>query len=154
MRHKRKREESQSHGLAPQQRLSLRLFRRLKGLGGLLREADWRRFPDRVRSALCCRSTMCPKLIVISVSILHLFASVRRGQEPVLVQALGSEPAVECFDVGTVRRLTRGSPGSHPCPWASPRFGPYMRSVKRELHLGRHFSTYGDYGIHGPNPIA
>ncbi|WP_234833316.1 hypothetical protein [Sinorhizobium meliloti] len=31
---------------------------------------------------------------------------------------------------------------------------PYMRSVKRELYLGRHFSTYGDYGIHGLNPIG
>ncbi|ASQ07151.1 hypothetical protein CN191_27205 [Sinorhizobium meliloti] len=54
--------------------------------------------------------------IVISVSVLHPFASVRRGQEPVLVQALGSDPAVECFDVGTAPRLTHGSPGSRPCP--------------------------------------
>lgn len=35
-----------------------------------------------------------------------------------------------------------------------PRSGPYMRSIKRELYLGRHFSTYGDYDIHGLNPIA
>lgn len=51
--------------------------------------------------------TMWPNLIVVSTPILHLFAGIRKGQEPVLVQAFGSEAAVERLDEGVVGRFTR-----------------------------------------------
>ncbi|ANP91119.1 hypothetical protein BA011_35220 (plasmid) [Rhizobium leguminosarum] len=49
---------------------------------------------------------MWPNLIVVSAPILHLFAGIRKGQEPMLVQTFGAEAAVECFDEGIVRRLS------------------------------------------------
>ena len=43
--------------------------------------------------------------IVISSPRLHLFLSVFKGQEPVLVQALLPETSVECLDGSVVRGL-------------------------------------------------
>ncbi len=41
-------------------------------------------------------------LVVVSAPILHLFRRVGKRQEPVGVQALRPEAAVEGFDVGVV----------------------------------------------------
>jgi hypothetical protein len=46
-------------------------------------------------------------LIVVSAPILHLFGRVRKRQEPVGIQALRPEAAVERFDVGIVVRFSR-----------------------------------------------
>ncbi len=45
-------------------------------------------------------------LVVVSEPILHLFARVGKRQEPVRVQALAPEPAVEGLDEGIVRGLS------------------------------------------------
>lgn len=50
---------------------------------------------------------MRPFLVVVSTPILHFFACIRKGQEPVLVQAFRPEAAVEGFDEGVVRGLSR-----------------------------------------------
>ena len=41
-----------------------------------------------------------PILVAVSAPSLQLFGRVRKGQEPVGVQALGPEATVEGFDVG------------------------------------------------------
>ncbi|MBG6203045.1 hypothetical protein IWQ48_004202 [Labrenzia sp. EL_13] len=43
----------------------------------------------------------------MSSPIPHLFGSVRKAQEPVRIQALGPEPAVEGLNEGVVRRFSR-----------------------------------------------
>ena len=48
---------------------------------------------------------MRPILIVVSEPSLHLFGRIRKGQEPVLVQAFSPEPTVERLDEGVVGRL-------------------------------------------------
>jgi hypothetical protein len=50
---------------------------------------------------------MWPNLVVVSTPILHLFAGIRKGQEPVLVQAFRTESAVERFDEGVIGRFAR-----------------------------------------------
>ena len=47
-----------------------------------------------------------PILVVVSAPSLQLFGRVRKGQEPVGVQAFGPEATVEGFDVGVVGRLS------------------------------------------------
>ena len=64
------------------------------------------RIHERDRHLVADRA-MWPNLIVVSTPILHLFAGVRKGQEPMLVQAFRSEAAVECLDKGIVRGLAR-----------------------------------------------
>ncbi len=44
-------------------------------------------------------------LIVVSTPILHLFAGIRKGQEPMLVQAFCTEAAIERFDESIISRL-------------------------------------------------
>jgi hypothetical protein len=46
-------------------------------------------------------------LVVVSAPVLQLFASILQGQEPVSVQTLGPELAVECFDERIVCGLAR-----------------------------------------------
>jgi hypothetical protein len=48
---------------------------------------------------------MRPNFIVVYTPILHLFAGIRKGQEPVLVQAIRSEAAIECFNERIVGRF-------------------------------------------------
>lgn len=43
--------------------------------------------------------------IVVSTPILHLFAGIRKGYEPVLVRALRREAAVERFNERVIGRL-------------------------------------------------
>lgn len=46
-------------------------------------------------------------LIVVSTPILHLFAGVRKRQEPMGVQTFRPELAVEGFDEAIISRLSR-----------------------------------------------
>lgn len=48
---------------------------------------------------------MGPDFVVVSTPILHFLPGVVKVQEPVRVQAFGSELAVEGFDEAIVRRL-------------------------------------------------
>ena len=48
---------------------------------------------------------MRPDLVVVCAPSLQLFGRIRKRQEPVGVQALGPEAAVEGFNEGVVRRL-------------------------------------------------
>jgi hypothetical protein len=48
---------------------------------------------------------MRPILIIVSTPILDLFAGIGKRQEPVRVQALSPEAAVECLDIRIVGRL-------------------------------------------------
>lgn len=48
---------------------------------------------------------MWPELVIVSTPILHLQARVVKAHEPVSVQALSPELAVETLDVAVVRRL-------------------------------------------------
>lgn len=50
---------------------------------------------------------MGSNLVVVSTPILHFLAGVVKRQEPVLVQALRAELAVERLDVGVVRGFAR-----------------------------------------------
>ena len=50
---------------------------------------------------------MWPFLVVVSTPNLQLFGRVCKCQEPVRVQAFRAEPAIEGFDKGVVRRLSR-----------------------------------------------
>ena len=50
---------------------------------------------------------MGPIFVVVSAPILQLFGRVGKRQEPVGVQALGPEAAVEGLDEGVVRGLAR-----------------------------------------------
>ena len=49
--------------------------------------------------------TVRPDPIVVSEPILHLFGSICKRQEPMRVQALAAEPAIESLYKGVVRRL-------------------------------------------------
>lgn len=48
---------------------------------------------------------MGPNLVVVSAPSLQLFRRIRKREEPVGVQALGPEAAIEGLDEGVVRRL-------------------------------------------------
>lgn len=48
---------------------------------------------------------MGPILVVVTAPSLQLFGRIRKRQEPVGVQTLGPEAAVEGLDEGIVRRL-------------------------------------------------
>lgn len=50
---------------------------------------------------------MWAHLVVVSAPILQLFGRIRKRQEPVRVQAFCPEAAVEGFDEGIVRWLSR-----------------------------------------------
>jgi len=43
--------------------------------------------------------------VVVSTLIPHLVADIRKGEEPMLVQALRLEAAIENFNIGVIRRL-------------------------------------------------
>jgi hypothetical protein len=45
--------------------------------------------------------------VVVLAPILHLFSGVCKAQEPMGVQTLGSEAAIESFDIGVVGWLSR-----------------------------------------------
>lgn len=55
--------------------------------------------------------TVRPILVVVSEPSFHLFRRVGKRQEPVSVQALAAEPAVEGLDEGVVRGFARLSTG-------------------------------------------
>ena len=70
-----------------------------------------------------------PILVVVSEPSLHLFGRVCKRQEPVRVQALASEAAVECLDEGIVGRLAGpGEVQRHPL-----RIGPQIEVTGDEL---------------------
>ena len=48
---------------------------------------------------------MWPELVIVSTPILQFYPRVVKAHEPVGVQALGAEFAIETFDVAVVRRL-------------------------------------------------
>ena len=48
---------------------------------------------------------MWPELVIVSTPILHLCPCIVKAHEPVRIQALGAELAVETFDVAVVGRL-------------------------------------------------
>ncbi|MBB2830547.1 UNVERIFIED_ORG: hypothetical protein GGD51_000648 [Rhizobium esperanzae] len=48
---------------------------------------------------------MRPFFVVVSTPILHLFAGIRKCQEPMLVQTFGPEATVECFNERIIGRL-------------------------------------------------
>lgn len=50
---------------------------------------------------------MWPILVVVFDPSLHLFGRIRKGQEPVRVQALAAEASVERLDEGVVGRFPR-----------------------------------------------
>jgi len=50
---------------------------------------------------------MWPELVIVSTPILHLRTRVVKAHEPVGVQALGAELAIETLDVAVVGRLAR-----------------------------------------------
>lgn len=49
---------------------------------------------------------MGPFRVVVVAPIFHLFPGIRKAEEPVRVETFRPEAAVECFDVGIVRRLS------------------------------------------------
>lgn len=71
--------------------------RRAGGVIGI-EQRDLGLVPDRPMRA---------SLVAVSAPILQLFSGVGKGQEPVGVQALRPEAAVEGFDVGVVGGLFR-----------------------------------------------
>jgi hypothetical protein len=48
---------------------------------------------------------MRPNLVIVLAPILQLFAGVGKGQEPVRIQALGSQTAIEGLDERVIRWL-------------------------------------------------
>src|SRR5688572_7347206 len=46
-------------------------------------------------------------LVIVSTPVLQFLLGVIQRQEPMCVQALGPEPAIECLDERIVRRLAR-----------------------------------------------
>ena len=60
----------------------------------------------KAAKCLICKLLNDPVLIV-STPILHLFAGIRKGQEPMVVQAFCPEAAVERLDEGVVGRFAR-----------------------------------------------
>ncbi len=49
---------------------------------------------------------MRPFFVIVSTPSLHLFARIRKGQEPMRVQALGPKLAIECLDEAVIGRFS------------------------------------------------
>ena len=56
---------------------------------------------------------MWPELVIVSTPILHLRMRVVKDHEPVGVQALGAELAVEAFDIAVVGGFARPGEVEH-----------------------------------------
>ena len=50
---------------------------------------------------------MWPELVIVFTPILHFYPRVVKAHEPMGVQALAAELAVEAFDIAVIRRLAR-----------------------------------------------
>lgn len=101
---------------------------------GVFRLQSGRRAGYASRNHQCDRDlvsdrTVWPNLIVVSTPILHLFAGIRKGQEPVLVQAFGSEAAVKRLDEGVVAQFPRACEVERDVL----RIGPEVEIARHEL---------------------
>jgi hypothetical protein len=71
-----------------------------------------------------------PRGVVVLAAILHLFPGIRKAQEPMRVQALGSEATVEGLDECIIGRLARPREVKRNAPLVGP-----------QIQIARHKQT-------------
>src|SRR4029079_11131491 len=100
----------------------------LSGSVGLRRSGSADASEQRCRGSVADRA-MGSYLVIVSTPTLKLFPGVRQRQEPMRVQALRAQSAVERLDEGIVRRLA----GSREVEHDLVLIGPQIQVARHEL---------------------